>query len=75
MRSRDTNIESSRDILRKIEENVLSTKKKIIENDTFDKILERENYYLDIFLKNNSDLNDLTYFKAIEKNQNLNIKW
>lgn len=75
MRSKDTNIESSRDILRKIEEDVLSNNKKLVEDDKFSKILHNENYCLDLFLKNNFNLNHLTYFKAIEKNQNLNIKW
>jgi len=75
MRSKDTNVESSRDILRKIEESVLLSKKKLTEDKTITKILQIENYYLDLFLKNTNNLNHLTYFKAIEKTQNLNIKW
>lgn len=74
MRSRDSNLESSRDILRKIEENVLLSKKNFSEKLMTD-IIQEENHYLDLFLKNNNNLNHLTYFKAIEKNQNLNIKW
>jgi len=75
MRSKDTNVESSRDILRKIEESVLLSKKKLTEDKTITKILQIENYYLDLFLKNTNNLNHLTYFNAIEKTQNPNIKW
>lgn len=75
MRARDTNLESSRDILKKIEENILSEKKQIQENKNILKFFETEDHYLNLFLDKNSNLNHLTYFKAIEKTQNLNIKW
>jgi hypothetical protein len=57
MRSKDTNVESSRDILRKIEESVLLSKKKLTEDQKITKILKIENYYLDLFLKNTNNLN------------------
>jgi len=75
MRARDTNLESSRDILKKIEENILSEKKQLQENENYLKLFKTEDHYLNIFLDNNSNLNYHTYFKAIEKTQNLNIKW
>lgn len=75
MRSRDVNLESSRDILKKIEENVISGMNQLKQDDKLAKICEIENNYLDLFLKNTNNINHFTSFKAIEKNQNLNIKW
>jgi hypothetical protein len=75
MRSKDVNIESSRDILKKIEDNILSGMINLKQNDNLKEICENENLYLDIFLKNTNNINYYTSYKAIEKNQNLNIKW
>jgi len=75
MRSRDVNIESSREILKKIEDNVITGMNNLKKDEKLAKICEIENFYLDLFLKNTNNINFYTSFKAIEKNQNLNIKW
>lgn len=76
MRPKDSTIESSRDILRKIEENISANIKILKTNKkSYDKIFQKEKNCLDLFLENNKDINHLTNFKIIQKIQNLNIKW
>ncbi len=76
MRPNDLSIESSRDILRKIEENTSANIKLLRSNNKYyQEMIEAEKYYLALFLDNNKDTNYLTNFQVIQKIQNLNLKW
>lgn len=77
MRPKDMNLESCRDILRNIEEKIYEKIKhlKVENKQYFDQQQDREKFYLDLFLQNNINISYLTGFKAVDKSQNLNIKW
>jgi hypothetical protein len=79
MRSKDPNNESSRDILKKIEENILLEYKKKTSNENYLKFLENENKLIESFFNKNEalkmNLNFETTFKAIEKTEGLLTKW
>ena len=75
MRAKNPNTETSREILKKIEEKVSLDINEQNSGKDFQNKIEDDLKFLKLFIQKKSKIDIFTQYKSIDKINNINIKW